>query len=456
MKQPPPVCSGHAKVTRRHLLFGSAFAGAGARLMAAHPDAEVTGTGAKLRNTARACIFINLDGGPSHMDMFNPLDGPWNPPDADIRSYANGVRLSNRFFPNLSKLTDDMLMLRSMATWENSHERGQYYIQTTHSQNPAFASETPHIGAVIARERGREGAEGIVPPFLSFNNTNLQGAAFLGGRYQPLMAPLSNSGIPTLVHNHFGPPANSQARFEQRFELLETLDAPLRRSPYNLDMADYASFYAQARNMMYNDRVGRIFQFSSEEEQRYGTGNFGRALIVARNAVRANNGATFINVTMTGWDMHDNMFNPQNQFNFYRLSNEMDQGVGALVNDLKASGDLAQTMIVIMGEFGRTPGNLTPRGGRDHHRDAMCAAIIGGGAKGGRAIGSTDRNGDQITDPGWSANRPVYPEDLAATIYSALGVDYTRVLLDAPSGRRFLLIPGAAEGQYRPVEEVWG
>jgi hypothetical protein len=447
------VCSGHLPVTRRHLLFGSAFSGAGARFLHAHSDAEQTAAGAPLRNTARACIFINLNGGPSHLDLFNPQDGPWNPSDADIRGYAGGIRLSNRFYPNLSRLTSELLVLRSVAAWENAHERGQYYMQTAHSQNPAFASETPHIGAVISRERG---ANGVVPPFLSFNQSNLQGAAFLGGRFQPLMPPVVNSGIPTLVHNHFGTPDQSRARFEQRFELLETLDAPLRNTPYNLDMADYASFYAQARNMMYNDTVGRVFQFTQEEEQRYGNSVFGRSLIIARNAVQANNGATFINVTMDGWDTHDNMFSGQNPFSFYRLGNEMDRGVASLVTDLRASGDLARTLIVIMGEFGRTPGNLNTRGGRDHHKDAMCAAMIGGGVKGGRAIGNTDVTGARITDPGWAANRPMYPEDIAATIYSALGIDYTKVLLDTPSGRRFQLIPGAAEGHYQPIEEVWG
>jgi len=453
MKHRPKLCSGHAPVTRRHLLFGSALAGASAGYLKAHPDAEVTTTSAPLRNTAKACIFINLNGGASHLDMFTPQDGPWNPRDADIRSYTGGARLSNRFYPNLSKLTGEMLLLRSVATWENAHERGQYYLQTAHSQNPAFASETPHIGAVMAREQN---ANGVLPPFMSFNHASLQGATFLGGRYQPFLPPVDNNGIPTLVHNHFGSAEESRVRFEQRFELLETLDAPLRSGPYNLDMADYASFYSQARNMMYNTPVGRVFQFTQEEEQQYGTGTFARSLIVARNAIRARNGVTFINVTSEGWDTHNDMFDPGNPTNFLRPAASLDRGLAALITDLKASGDLATTMIVVMGEFGRTPGNLNTRAGRDHHKDAMCAAIIGGGAKGGRALGDTDNTGTNITDPGWSGNRPIYPEDLAATIYSALGVDYTKNLLDAPSGRRFQLVPGAAEGHYRPVEEVWG
>ncbi len=453
MKNIHQVCSGHRPITRRHLLFGSAFAGAGAGFLQAHQDADVTAAGVPLRNTARACIFINLNGGASHLDTFGVQDGPWNQRDADIRSYAGGARLSNKYFPNLSRITGDMLILRSVAVWESAHERGQFYLQTGKSLNPAFASETPHIGAVIARERG---GSGFVPPFLAFDDPVLQGATFLGGRFQPMMPTVDNNGIPTLVHNHFGSPADSQARFEQRFELLETLDAPLRRSPYNLDMADYASFYAQARNMMYNPAVGRVFQFSQEDERRYGNTTFGRSLLVARNAVVANNGATFINVTLGGWDTHNDMFDAANASNFLRPAATLDSGVAALVSDLRASGDLAKTMIVIMGEFGRTPGNLNTRGGRDHHKEAMCAVIIGGGAKGGRVLGNTDNTGTSIIDPGWSGNRPIYPEDIAATLYSALGVDYTKTLTDTPTGRRYQLIPGATESTYKPVEEVWG
>src|SRR5262245_21070851 len=103
-------CQGHSPVTRRHLLFGAASAG----LLTAHPDAEVTTRPAtRLRGTARACIFINLNGAPSHLDLFNPQDGPWNPRDADLRQSPGGIVLSNKFFPSLNKITKDMLVLRS-------------------------------------------------------------------------------------------------------------------------------------------------------------------------------------------------------------------------------------------------------------------------------------------------------------------------------------------------------
>jgi len=447
-------CNGHAPVTRRSLLFGAASA-ASAGLLKAHADAEVTttGTAVRLRGTARACIFINLNGAPSHLDTFNPQDAAWNPRDADLRQGPGGMVLSNRFFPNLLRNANDLLVLRSVQSWENAHERGQFYMQTGHTQNPAFASETPHIGAVISREKG---ANGLIPPFMSFNQGNLQGATFLGGRFQPMMPPAQRVGISTLSHNFFGTADQSRVRFDRRFSLLEKLDSPLREAPFNQGMADYASFYAQARRMMYNDAVDQVFQYGATDEGRYGNTAIGRSLLIARNAVNANNGAVFINCTMGGWDLHDTMFDLGRGGNFYQLSGELDRAVGALVEDLRTSGNLGSTLIVMMGEFGRTPGNLNSRGGRDHHKDAMCAAMIGGGVKGGRALGKTDGNGSRVTDPGWSQNRAMYTEDIAATIYSALGVDYTKSIVDTPSGRKYNYVPGSDEGRYQPIEEVWG
>lgn len=443
-------CSGHLPFTRRHFLFGAASA----NLLSAHADAAVSvARNASVRNTARACIFINLNGAASHLDTFDLKDAGWNPRDADIRDNPGGVRMSRRYFPRLSNMTNDLLVLRSCASWEAAHERGQFYMQTAHSQNPALASEIPHIGAVVAREKG---ANGLVPPFLSFNQSNLQGATFLGGLFMPMMPPASTAGINTLTHNFFGNSEQSQARFDRRFGLLKELDAALREVPANEAMAAYGSYFDRARAMMYNAAVDSVFRFTTDEQNRYGNTAIGRSLLVARNAVRAKNGATFINVTQGGWDTHVGQFDPAILPNIYSLTNELDRALSNLVDDLKASGDFDSTLIILMGEFGRTPGVLNSRAGRDHYRDVMSVAMLGGGVRGGRVIGASDANGARITDFGWSQQRPIYPEDITATIYSALGIDWTKSIDDTPSKRRFYYVPGAAEGQYVPVEEVWG
>lgn len=436
---------GHHGSTRRHFLFGAASAA-----LTVHADAEVTTRRPSLRNTARACIFVNLNGGASQMDTFDPKDGPWNPPDADIRDAGGGITLSRRFFPKLSTLTQEMLVIRSAASWEAAHERGQFYMQTAHSQNPALAAETPNIGSVIALEKG---AGGIMPAFLAFNQPGIQGATFLGGPNAPMMPPATRTGVPTLTHNFFG--NTSQQRFEQRFQLLQDLDAPLRAAPFNETVAAYSVFYGRAKALIYNDAVDSVFKFSADDENRYGANGLGRALLVSRNAVRAKNGAVFLSVTQGGWDTHVGQFDRAQGNHIYQLTNDLDRAVGALVEDLRNSGDLAKTLIVLMGEFGRTPGVLNSRLGRDHYRPVMSVALFGGGVRGGRVIGVTDATSANILDPQWSANRPIYPEDITATIYSALGIDWTKGLNDTPSGRRFYYINGAAEGKFQPVDEVW-
>src|SRR6476646_7693497 len=263
MKQNWKTCGGHAWVTRRHFLFGAASAA----LLRVRAEAEnaTSRIAVKTRNSARACIFINLNGGASHLDTFDPKDGPWNAGDMDLAQHPGGLVLSRKLFPKLSTMTQDVLALRSCSSWEAAHERAQFYIQTAHSQNPALAAEIPHVGAVVAYEKD---AKGLLPPFMAFNQSNLQGATFLGGNSMPMMPPATRTGIATLTHNFFG--TASQQRFEDRFRLLQELDAPLRDAPFNESMAAYASYYPKAKNMMYNDAVDAVFKFSADDENRYG------------------------------------------------------------------------------------------------------------------------------------------------------------------------------------------
>jgi hypothetical protein len=444
-------CGNHGDVNRRHFLLGAAGT-AGFHLLKAHGDAEVVVRPAVARKTATTCIFINLAGAPSHLDTFAPKDGPWNPPDADLDQFPGGIVLSKTFFPKLTQITNDLCILRSVQSWEAAHERGQFYLQTAHPSNPAFAQETPHVGAVISRELGNPNQP--LPPFLAFYSSGMQGQAFLGGRVAPMGPTPARTGLSTLEHNYYG--TVSRNRFEQKFALLDALDAPLRAEPFDPEMATYANFYGAAKQMMYNDSIANVFKYTADDEGRYGNTNIGRGLIVARNAVRAKNGVAFINVNTGGWDTHQQMFDTGYAGNIYQLNNNLDRAIGALVEDLKASGDFSRTLIVAMGEFGRTPGPLNSRGGRDHHKNAMSALMLGGGVKGARIIGDQSPDGASITDPGWRGDRPIFMEDIAATIYSALGIDWTKSITDTPSGRRFEYIPYGAEGTYFPVDEVFG
>ena len=439
------------KISRRKLLFGAAQAGA-FLAAAKRGDGQVQSNGILPRGTAKACIFITMNGAPSHVDTWDAKDGPWNPADANLQQYAGGVVLSKRLFPNFSQVTNDLLIVRSVNSWELAHDRGQFYHQTAHPSNPAFVAESPHIGAVVSYELGRRGA---LPPFLALNvDSQFQGAKFLGGKSEPLIAPVQATGLTTLQHNYYG--ANSQARFNQKFAMLRDLDKPLIASPYSDAMAAHATYYDSAKALMYDPAVASVFQFSTDESGRYGNTAFGRACIVARNAIVAKLGISFVNIVYNGWDTHAGMFDASYTPNMYTLCNDLDRGVGNLINDLKATGDLGSTLIVMIGEFGRTPGPLNAQGGRDHWKDAMSICMAGGGVRGGRAIGSTTAMGEQISDPGWSGNRAVFIEDIASTIYSALGIDWTKRISDTPSGRVFEYVGQAAIGNFTSVEEVFG
>jgi len=444
------TCGHHHMPSRRGFLFRVASA-AGVGLLASHADAQVSSRSASTRNSSRACVFINLNGAPSHLDTFDPKDGPWNPADIDLRQYPGGIVLSRTLFPELSKITNDLCVLHSVTSWEAAHERGQFYLQTAHPSNPAFAAETPHMGAVIAREKA---GGGPMPPFLAFNSTGIQGAAFLGGKVAPLMPFVNRNGLSTLEHNFFG--TSSQQRFNDRYALLEALDSSLRKKPLGGDMSEYADFYGGAKSMMYDTSIANVMKFSIEDEARYGNTDLGRQLIVTRNAIRAKNGAVFITVRQNGWDTHQNMFDRGYAPNIYQLSNDLDRAVYQFVQDLKASNDFNSTLIVIMGEFGRTPGLLNARGGRDHHKYAMSVVMLGGGVRGGQVVGATDSFGDRVVTPGWKADRAIFMEDIASTIFSALGIDWTKSILDTPSGRKFEYVPYGVDGLYFPIDEVFG
>jgi uncharacterized protein DUF1501 len=445
------ACGTHGRITRRHFLFG-ALGVSSAALLGTPNDTPVYAAGVTPRRTARTCIFINLNGGPSHLDTFDPKDGPWNPRDADIRQYPGDIVLSRRYFPMLSALTPDLCILRSVSSWEAAHSRGQFYLQTAHPFNPAFAASMPHIGAVLAYELGS--SKTPLPPFVALAPAqDEQQQGFLPGNTTPFTLQPFPTGMTSLRHDFYG--NQSQAFFDNSYAMLQDLDAPLRSQPWDDDVASYSALVGQARNMVYNDPVGRVFQFSNADDQRYGGSSFARSLVVARNIVQANLGTVFVSASQGGWDTHAQQFDSKKGITIYSLTNELDLALGNLILDLKASGDLSRTLIVALGEFGRTPGPLNFRDGRDHYRNVMSALLVGGGVRGGRAIGKTDATGAAITEPGWSGGRPIYVEDIVSTVYSAMGVDWTKSIENTPFGRRYIYVTGAELGNYGPIDEVF-
>jgi hypothetical protein len=419
---------------------------------------EVYGQSAVVtRNTAKTCIFVQMLGGPTHLETWDAKVGPWTPADLDIRNYAGGVTLSYKLFPSLSRHANDLVLLRSVEAWEAAHDRAQYYVQTAYAKNPAFQRERPNIGAVVAYELGSNKSPlEVLPSFIGIN-ANPIGPGFLSAEFAPFNLAPGGNGIGTLNH------PQGRDRFMRRYSILEDLDRSLRANAYDKEMQDLGNFNRSARSLMYNDAVDAMFRFTTAERDRFGATGFGNACIVARNIVRADLGARFITIMHGGWDQHSGLFNPANGGNIYNLSRQFDMGLGTLIDDLKSSPAPAgrvgtlfdNTLIIAMGDFGRTPGNLNSSGGRDHYRNVQASLIAGGGARGPKAIGQTDANGARIVDFGWSGQRSIRMEDITATMYSALGINWTKTIADTPSGRRYEYVQYASNGLYGPVDEIF-
>ena len=219
-----------------------------------------------------------------------------------------------------------------------------------------------------------------------------------------------------------------------------------------------SGFYDAAKILIDTPGINQVFSFTAADHATYGSTSIGDSLLVARNVIASDKGTRFVQVTFTGWDHHSNIYGKTGN-SIYSQSKTLDDGMGALLNDLStmpgSNGKtlLDDTLIVIVGEFGRTFGPLTANGGRDHNL-RMSAVFAGGGIRGGHAMGKTDAVGQVATDFG-SFDRDVRPEDVASTIYSALGIDYTIVRPDDPLGRGFEYVPFAKDGTYGPVNELF-
>jgi uncharacterized protein (DUF1501 family) len=219
--------------------------------------------------------------------------------------------------------------------------------------------------------------------------------------------------------------------------------------------AEMARFNLGARMLMYNAKVDAAFTFSAAERATYGNTGFGNACIAARNLLRARLGVRFIQISVGGWDNHVSIYTALNPANANSLGRQFDTALGSLLADLKNDGLLEETLVIAMGEFGRTVGPLNSQAGRDHFLQ-QSVLFAGAGIRGPKVIGQTDAMGSATVESGWARNRDVRPEDVEATIYSALGIDWTKTDPDTPLGRPFEYVPKVDGVEYSPVHEIWG
>lgn len=417
-------------------------------LPGARPAETIAHASATPKGTARNCIFVLMSGGPSHVDTFDLKEGAWTPAGFAPTSFNNNaLRWPVGLMPNLSNQLDKIALVRSVRSWALVHVLARTWVMIGRNPAQGTARFAPHIGSVVSREFTGLRPNATLPVFVSLNASNGPSAGFLDSAHNPFYTSPGGGGMANTTH------APGAARFDKRSALLTDLEAETRAgAPLGAAVDETFAYNAAARRMMYNPAVTSIFTFDAAERARYGNTGFGNACIAARRMLKANEGVRFIQITQGDWDQHENIYAPN--AGHWNVAKQFDNALAPLLADLQSDGMLDETLVVCMGEFGRTVGGLNGTAGRDHFAQ-QAILLAGGGVKGGAIIGATDRTGALTGEPGWSRNRDIRPEDIEATIYSALGIDYTK-RLDDPSGRGFEYVPFSDRDQYGPINELWG
>jgi len=394
---------------------------------------------------AQSVILLWLEGGPSQVDTW---DVKGNTNFKPISTKADGIQICE-IFPKIARHMDKMSVIRSMKTEERNHPQATIETLTGHRPNPAM--KFPSFGSIVAKELG---SSENMPPFVvvprpaeadPFNYQDSYKAAFLGAEYDGMVLPdpsAPNFQVPDLSL----PKSITAEAIDDRRTMLKIVDAHFRAKEDNADFAKMDAFEEQALQMILSPHVKKAFDLSQETEKTknlYGRNRVGQSVLMARRLVEG--GCRF--VTAAGykhgqWDTH--------AANEKHLRSELapllDQSLSALLEDLDQRGLLKTTVVVAAGEFGRTPA-VNPNAGRDHWPDCWSLLIGGGGIQGGRVIGASDKDGAYVAD------RPVSLGDLYATVYKALGVDWTKTY-KSPLGRPVYIANGFGDTAGAPIPEL--
>jgi hypothetical protein len=412
----------------------------------------------QVRGTARFVIFVMLQGGQSHVDGWDLKEAKWTPQDFEIREIQPGVKWPASLYPRLAQQFDRFSLVRSLEAWDAVHARAQYYVQSAHTLNPALQREVPPVGSVVAYEfASRRRPTDTLPTYVATNVKTSQVGLLKSGFLPATHSPFH---IDTTVGlSAFSLEEASRQEFMRRWELLKNFDERLRNDTSLAAKAyrDYHNYYESAVSMVSDSRASQAFKIEPADRERYGKTQLGDGCVIARNLVEADAGTHFVFVNHYDWDHHGRIYA---EGSHYRMSRELDTALSSLFDDLaerkRPDGRslLDETLVVCMGEFGRTPGELNLMKGRDHHQFAFTGLFAGGGVQGGRVIGRTDEIGARVVEPGWEPKRSIYMEDVAATIYSAMGIDWKKQITGTPSGRAFYYIEPFAAKKMISTREI--
>ncbi len=375
-------------------------------------------------------IFINLPGGPSHMDTFDlkpdaPTEfrGDFSP----IKTNVSGMEISEHL-PKLAQCADKFAVLRGVSHTLGAHRLGSEYVNT--GNRPLASLEYPGYGAVVTKELA-EATD--LPPFVAIPRS-AQRAGYLGVRYAPLnTGTIPQAGRPFSVRGVTLGAGLTVREVSKRQKLLSDLDTAFNQEKKNSQLLEgMDEFNKQARAMITSDAARHAFDISREPasfSSKFGTTPFGTSCLLATRLVAS--GVRFVTVSFGGWDTHRDNFTALKT----RQLPPLDEGLSALFTGLDEKGLLESTVVYVTGEFGRTPkiNQKTAEGGRDHYPRCMFMLLAGGGIRGGQVIGKSD---DKATAP---ADAGISPDDVAATFYQAMGIDHTKEYHSA-TGRPVMLV----------------
>lgn len=431
-------------VSRRDCLkLGLAALGGAGFVEMLRLQAQASGTSAA---PARSCILIWMDGGPTHYETFDPkpdapaeIRGDFQP----IQTRTTGVYYSQHM-QRLARISDKTAIIRSIRHDQGNHGAGNHYMMTGAPPRipvgcGAFVSFHPSLGSVTAHERG---APHGLPAYFSMPSMSRSGGPnFLGARYAPFVVDDNPNSAEFRVRDVALPRGLSEGRFDSRRAIRSEVDRMQRIADQEAGDPVNAldEHYQQGYSLIRSREAQAAFDIHREPDrvrEQYGRNPFGQRALLARRLVEA--GVPFITLYDGGWDHHTNVFNSLTQ----RLP-AWDATVATLIEDLDQRGMLDSTMVIALGEFGRTP-QVNRDAGRDHWSNSMSVLFAGAGTPGNQAIGATDVRGYS------PVGRTNSPENFASTVYLKLGIDPGKILY-TPQGRPTHLV-----SETEPIRELMG
>ncbi len=440
-------------VRRRNFLqvgLGAMLGGTAFRGLSAAPNGAPGEAGVGTSAVAKSCIFIWLDGGPTHFETFDPkplapaeIRGEFEP----IATKTPGTYYSEHM-TKLASISDKFTLIRSICHDQGNHGAGNHYMNTgAPTRIPvgcgAFVSFHPSIGSVVAHQMGNRNS---LPGYFSLPSMNRSGGPnFLGAQYAPFVVPDDPNNPNFRVRDVALPQGVDQLRFDRRQSVRKHVDQLVRiEDPAATDpVKALDQYYGQSRDLMLSEAAQAAFNIQKEDpkvRETYGLNPFGQRALLSRRLVEA--GVPFVLLNEGGWDHHGDLFGTCRN-----VLPKFESTVAALITDLEQRGMLDSTLVCVLGEFGRTPKLSTLPGqtkaGRDHWSQAMSVLMAGAKIPGGQTIGGTDRYGYSAVD------RVLSPEKFVSSIYRKLGIDPDMILY-TPQGRPTHLVSDPT-----PIDELF-